>query len=686
MSTLEILTEFSRLSRQLSEKEIQPEDDIVTDTTLSALDGMASPPDEEPMSYPKVCLTSNGGSEEIISGNFELTTCSFKHDSERDDLARLERDHSVSTEADQLSLEKKQTETRAKEDSVFLGRTLFEEDMKSRRSFITDFQERLRKKDSWQEMKSNVLDVSAFSQTANQVFSAPHFLISEDNSKDWMQPKSRSAFYGGDAVADGCTPGVPFQQSEHAANPALKAVCSYQSNVKKEKIILEGGRASEGSGGSKNIDEQKHVRNHCPNNFGNPDVIDGSVEQTSSNVTNVSHSSPNFGGARPKQGFFVAGKDYSASAGRVDLTSAYPPGKIGYGLDPKFVERHAVINSLQTSKLYNVATWDDPRETHIREHYFSARTFGNVNSMPRLTAYGPPNSHLSNNSCQNSFKKDVFTGSSTIESSVYTRTLSQAPLPEQDESWHFPSLLVNSEHCVQTGYFPARDSGECAKYLNQGTLQQDCEPLFDNLMFRSSYQEMRSLADEFMIEQGSQGEAPGYSDSYTEGGSAGVNKLKPNSNQGSQESLLECLRMVMSTTVNLFASINASEEQVRKDKDKDQHTEKLSIQEEAVGHNCDRTGTDGEAYLEERAASLPRNERATDTEEEDHTSPVQESPRPACGHYQRRCLVRFPCCGRFYPCHRCHNESAACTDDQARAINATHIRCTICYHEQVVRS
>ena len=512
-------------------------------------------------------------------------------------------------------------------------------------------------------------------------------------SKTWMQNNSRSTFYGGDVVADGYTPEVSSQRSEFSqvrVNPALKAVGSSQPNAKEERIILEEGRADGGVVGLTNMDERKHIHNHRPNNFGNPDVIDGPVEQKSSNNTDISHSHLNFGGARPKQSLFVAGNGYSASAGRVDLTYAYPPGEIGGGLDPEFVERHAVDNSLPTSRLYktnvNGATCDDPRESSTQEHYFSATTYSTVNSMHRLTAYGPLNSHLSKSSCRRSSKKDVFAGSSSVEGSVLSRIISHVPFPKQDKSWHFPSPPVNSEHYVRRGNLLASDHSDSAKHFDQETLLQVCEPLFDDSSTHSPYQEMRSLADEYMIEQGSQGEAPEHSESCTEEHSVGVSELKPDSNQRSQESLLECLRMVMSATVNLFASINVSEEQVKQDKNKDQQTEKLSIQEEAVGQNCDLTGTDGEEYLGEQASSLPRNERTTDTEEEDHTSPVQESPRPACGHYQRRCLVRFPCCGRFYPCHRCHNESAACTDEQARAINATHIRCTICYHEQVVRS
>ena len=526
----------------------------------------------------------------------------------------------------------------------------------------------------------------------SEVFSGGPALSNVDYiSKNWMQHDSQPNFYGGDVVADGCTPEVSSQRSEHVrVNPALKAVGSSQPNAKEEGIILEGDRADGGVVGLKNIDERKHIHNHCSNNFGNPDVIDGPVEQKSSNNTDISHSHLNFGGARPKQSLFVAGNGYSASAGRVDLTYAYPPGEIGAGLDSKFVERHAVTNSLPLSTLYNTnvngATWDDPLEGNTQEHYFSARTYGTVNSMHRLTVYGPLNSHLSKSSCRRSSQKDVFAGSGTVEGSVRSRTISHVPFPKQDKSWHFPSPSVNSEQCVRRGNLLASDHSDSAKHFDQKTLLQDCEPLFDDSTTRSPYQEMRSLADEYMIEQGSQGEAPEHSESCTEEHSGGVSEWKPDSNQRSQESLLEYLRMVMSTTVNLFASINASEEQVKQDKNKDQQTENSSIQEEAVGRNCDRSGTDGEEYLGEQAASLPRKERTTDTEEEDHISPVQESPRPACGHYQRRCLVRFPCCGRFYPCHSCHNESAACTDDQARAINATHIRCTICYHEQVVRS
>ena len=65
-------------------------------------------------------------------------------------------------------------------------------------------------------------------------------------------------------------------------------------------------------------------------------------------------------------------------------------------------------------------------------------------------------------------------------------------------------------------------------------------------------------------------------------------------------------------------------------------------------------------------------------------APVQESPLWQCEHYQRRCSVRFPCCGVFYPCHRCHNGSGECDADDKKANQATHVKCASCGHEEEV--
>ena len=82
-----------------------------------------------------------------------------------------------------------------------------------------------------------------------------------------------------------------------------------------------------------------------------------------------------------------------------------------------------------------------------------------------------------------------------------------------------------------------------------------------------------------------------------------------------------------------------------------------------------------------------RSERET-REREDRTAegslPVQETPVWQCEHYQRRCSVKFTCCGKFYPCHRCHNLSGACHAEDKKANQATHVKCGNCGHEEEV--
>lgn len=65
-------------------------------------------------------------------------------------------------------------------------------------------------------------------------------------------------------------------------------------------------------------------------------------------------------------------------------------------------------------------------------------------------------------------------------------------------------------------------------------------------------------------------------------------------------------------------------------------------------------------------------------------APVEESPLWQCEHFQRRCNVMFPCCGVFYPCHRCHNGSGACDSRNKKANQAIHIKCTNCGHKEEV--
>ena len=98
----------------------------------------------------------------------------------------------------------------------------------------------------------------------------------------------------------------------------------------------------------------------------------------------------------------------------------------------------------------------------------------------------------------------------------------------------------------------------------------------------------------------------------------------------------------------------------------------------------------------ERKEQLIREQRARErrTREERELREAENWPQQQeainarsqwlCEHYQRHCRVRFPCCTQFYPCHRCHNISKACDNEEAKACHATHLKCSHCQHEQEV--
>ena len=99
-----------------------------------------------------------------------------------------------------------------------------------------------------------------------------------------------------------------------------------------------------------------------------------------------------------------------------------------------------------------------------------------------------------------------------------------------------------------------------------------------------------------------------------------------------------------------------------------------------------------EREIREREAREARERRRIqeqEGEERERTvarerAPVQENLRWQCQHYQRRCKVSFPCCGVFYPCHRCHNGSGACDAADMKANQATHVKCGNCGYEEEV--
>lgn len=93
-----------------------------------------------------------------------------------------------------------------------------------------------------------------------------------------------------------------------------------------------------------------------------------------------------------------------------------------------------------------------------------------------------------------------------------------------------------------------------------------------------------------------------------------------------------------------------------------------------------------ERRTREREANI-QQERTEHNNEEQRVRRIQGGRTPIhndfngqCQHYKRLCNVSFKCCGRFFPCHLCHNQSDACKID-VKAEEATHVKCTSCGHK-----
>ena len=506
------------------------------------------------------------------------------------------------------------------------------------------------------------------------VAARPTLQLSEVQQADTMEANTRSRFLGDDVVADNygyLTAALPqtFQDSVHG--PAIMTENPHSG----DPTIEERGTGNVCCGEIRGNDV-KEV-NKLPRIYNNGvyqvtldrrELVDTSPNPPADRDDTDYHS-PDFGGARPKQGLPKPPRSSSVIARPVQLPSSQQSEEIILGLNPFFVARHAVTDDNLHYPNSDGAEWKDPLYQDSEEHLYLAKVSSSFSSEKSFNLYGPEalqNSHNSSSISRHPPESDAFDGGAIIQRSVYSLARSPSLPPKEDKSWHFPPLQGTAENHIQQRKYREKDGPD--------HLTQDHGPMFQSPNPDASNGHNSTDSD---------GDSSLHSTYNSEADSVTVHEGQRDLIEDNITTRLENLEKVMSRTVGLFASIDATETQVEI---KEQNTEKVGIQEQAVSRvDNGQTEIAGGVYSGEQIVLIPRNEQTTDTKREDGISPIQESPRPACGHYQRRCLVRFPCCGRFYPCHRCHNESAACTDDQARAINATHIRCIICYHEQVVR-
>ena len=55
-----------------------------------------------------------------------------------------------------------------------------------------------------------------------------------------------------------------------------------------------------------------------------------------------------------------------------------------------------------------------------------------------------------------------------------------------------------------------------------------------------------------------------------------------------------------------------------------------------------------------------------------------------CSHYKRHCQVKFDCCDKFWPCHRCHNDQGNCDRKTLESRDTKMVKCVYCDKEQPV--
>ena len=180
-------------------------------------------------------------------------------------------------------------------------------------------------------------------------------------------------------------------------------------------------------------------------------------------------------------------------------------------------------------------------------------------------------------------------------------------------------------------------------------------------------------------------DAPGF---LLDGESAGAGQGLLNSNSNTpvdgslavlEQRVAEACSLVERTLKERQEREKSMKETERKRKEKRERKEKQARE---------RKEREAREAREARETEL-MNERV----EENSTSSGQETPSqdsaPAevrqwlCEHYQRLCRVKFSCCGKFFPCHRCHNNSG-CPNDNSKAREACSVECSVCSHQQEV--
>ncbi|PFX26616.1 hypothetical protein AWC38_SpisGene8721 [Stylophora pistillata] len=162
---------------------------------------------------------------------------------------------------------------------------------------------------------------------------------------------------------------------------------------------------------------------------------------------------------------------------------------------------------------------------------------------------------------------------------------------------------------------------------------------------------------------------------------AGLGLLNSNSNTSADESLAALERRVAEACSLVERTLKERQEREETMKETEQKRKEERTRKEKQAHEKKEREAKEARETERRNERVAGNATSGGRETPSQNSVGAEVRQWLCEHYQRLCRVKFPCCGRFFPCHRCHNNSG-CPNDNSKAREACYVECSICNHQQ----
>ena len=168
-----------------------------------------------------------------------------------------------------------------------------------------------------------------------------------------------------------------------------------------------------------------------------------------------------------------------------------------------------------------------------------------------------------------------------------------------------------------------------------------------------------------------------------EGAGAGQGPLNSNLDTSADESLAVLEQRVAEACSLVEKTLKERQEREKSMKETEQKRKEEWARKQQLARERKERKEREARETELRNESVEGNSTSGGQETPSQGSARAEVRQWLCEHYQRLCRVKFSCCGKFFPCHRCHNNSG-CPNDNSKAREACSVECSVCSHQQEV--